>query len=96
MKKVLPYSRQAIDQSDINSVIKVLKSDFLTQGPKVVDFEKKLLHLAQIKLQHLQIYTEHQNWHLISFLPPQTTILANKIYLSQLLGMEMLWAPEVL
>ena len=42
MKKVLPYSRQAIDQSDINSVIKVLKSDFLTQGPKVIDFEKKL------------------------------------------------------
>ena len=38
--KVYPYSRQKIDQNDIKSVTKVLKSDFLTQGPMVPRFEK--------------------------------------------------------
>ena len=33
------YGRQFIDQSDIDSVIEVLKSDFLTQGPAVKKFE---------------------------------------------------------
>lgn len=37
--RFLPYSRQYIDQSDINSVIKVLKSDFITQGPQITKFE---------------------------------------------------------
>ena len=37
-----PYSRQYIDRKDITSVIKVLKSDFLTTGPKVLEFEKRL------------------------------------------------------
>lgn len=39
--KSIPYGRQYIDDNDINSVIEVLKSDFLTQGPKVKDFELK-------------------------------------------------------
>jgi len=39
---MIPYGRQNIDKSDINEVIKVLKSDWLTQGPKVLEFEKKL------------------------------------------------------
>lgn len=37
--RFLPYSRQYIDQSDINSVINVLKSDFITQGPQIAKFE---------------------------------------------------------
>ncbi len=37
-----PYSRQKIDKADIDSVARVLKSDFLTQGPKSAEFEKKL------------------------------------------------------
>jgi len=36
---VIPYGKQDIDQTDIDSVINVLKSDFLTQGPKVPLFE---------------------------------------------------------
>jgi UDP-4-amino-4,6-dideoxy-N-acetyl-beta-L-altrosamine transaminase len=36
----IPYGKQNIDQDDINSVISVLKSDFLTQGPKVPVFER--------------------------------------------------------
>jgi len=39
---VIPYGKQDINQSDIESVIKVLKSDFLTQGPQVLLFEKTI------------------------------------------------------
>ena len=39
---VINYGKQTIDSSDIKQVIKVLKSDFLTQGPKVEKFEKSL------------------------------------------------------
>lgn len=38
----LPYSKQYIDGSDINEVVKVLKSDWLTQGPKIGEFEAAL------------------------------------------------------
>jgi UDP-4-amino-4,6-dideoxy-N-acetyl-beta-L-altrosamine transaminase len=38
--KFIPYGRQDISQEDIDSVIEVLKSDFLTQGPKVPAFEE--------------------------------------------------------
>ena len=36
----LPYGRQSISDSDISAVIDVLKSEYLTQGPKVGEFEK--------------------------------------------------------
>jgi len=39
---MIPYSRQHIDEEDIQAVIEVLKSDWLTQGPKVLGFEKAL------------------------------------------------------
>lgn len=38
----IPYGRQDINQTDINAVIDVLKSDFLTQGPKVPAFEQRI------------------------------------------------------
>ena len=37
---MIPYGRQTISQADIDAVIEVLRSDFLTQGPKVPQFEK--------------------------------------------------------
>jgi UDP-4-amino-4,6-dideoxy-N-acetyl-beta-L-altrosamine transaminase len=37
---MIPYGKQDINQEDINSVIEVLKSDFLTQGPQVPLFEQ--------------------------------------------------------
>ena len=40
-KRFLPYSRQNISNDDIKSVIKVLKSDFITQGPNINKFEKE-------------------------------------------------------
>jgi UDP-4-amino-4,6-dideoxy-L-N-acetyl-beta-L-altrosamine transaminase len=36
------YGKQSIDQDDINSVVETLKSNFLTTGPKVAEFEKSL------------------------------------------------------
>ncbi len=39
---MIPYSRQWIDEDDVKAVIDVLKSDFLTQGPKVNEFESAL------------------------------------------------------
>ncbi len=40
--RMLPYSRQLIEQDDVSAVVKVLQSDFLTQGPKVREFEQAL------------------------------------------------------
>lgn len=37
---MIPYGRQDINQADIDAVIEVLRSDFLTQGPKVPAFER--------------------------------------------------------
>lgn len=37
--KMIPYGRQEITDEDINAVISTLKSDYLTQGPKINEFE---------------------------------------------------------
>ena len=37
---MIPYGRQDIQSQDIEAVIDVLRSDFLTQGPAVPRFEK--------------------------------------------------------
>ncbi len=39
--KLLPYGHQWIDEEDVKSVIEVLRSDWITQGHKVVEFEKE-------------------------------------------------------
>lgn len=39
---MIPYGKQDINQQDIDSVVDVLKSDFLTQGPQVPAFENAL------------------------------------------------------
>jgi len=36
----IPYGRQQIDQRDIDAVVSSLTGDFLTQGPKVAEFEQ--------------------------------------------------------
>ena len=36
----LPYGRQSIDEADIQAVVEVLRSDWLTTGPKVAEFEE--------------------------------------------------------
>ncbi len=39
---MIPYGHQSIDESDIEAVAKILKSDWMTQGPKVEEFERAL------------------------------------------------------
>src|SRR5580658_3056567 len=38
--KFLPYGRQSVDEADIQAVADVLRSDWLTTGPKVAEFEE--------------------------------------------------------
>ena len=45
----IPYSTQDINDADIDSVIDVLKSDFLTQGPKIPVFEKVVANYCGAK-----------------------------------------------
>jgi UDP-4-amino-4,6-dideoxy-N-acetyl-beta-L-altrosamine transaminase len=42
LNRFLSYSHQCIEEDDINAVVEVLKSDFLTQGPKLKEFEESL------------------------------------------------------
>ena len=39
-KTLLPYGRQSIGEEDIQAVVDVLRSDWLTTGPKVAEFEE--------------------------------------------------------
>lgn len=49
LKRQIPYSRQLIENDDINEVIKVLTSDFITQGPISKKFEKALAKYIGVK-----------------------------------------------
>ena len=46
---MIPYSKQNINKKDTSAVLKVLKSNFLTQGPTVQKFEKKICKLTRAK-----------------------------------------------
>lgn len=46
---MIPYGKQDINQNDIDAVIEVLKSDFITQGPKVPAFEKSIADYTSAK-----------------------------------------------
>ena len=46
---MIPYGRQDITQADINAVVEVLQSDFLTQGPKVPLFEQTVANKVGVK-----------------------------------------------
>ena len=47
--KRIPYGRQNIDQNDIDAVVSTLQSDFLTQGPKIKEFEIKFAEYVGAK-----------------------------------------------
>lgn len=40
VRKMIPYGRQTIEEDDIQAVVDVLRSDYLTTGPTVAAFEK--------------------------------------------------------
>jgi UDP-4-amino-4,6-dideoxy-N-acetyl-beta-L-altrosamine transaminase len=46
---VIPYSRQDISEADIQKVVQVLRSDFLTQGPAVPEFETSVASRVHAK-----------------------------------------------
>lgn len=46
---MIPYGRQTIEEDDIEEVVKVLKSDFLTTGPKVAEFERAVAEYVGAK-----------------------------------------------
>lgn len=47
---MIPYGRQSISEADIEAVVAVLRSDWLTQGPAVPRFENALA--ARFKVRH--------------------------------------------
>jgi UDP-4-amino-4,6-dideoxy-N-acetyl-beta-L-altrosamine transaminase len=47
--KPIPYGRQSISEEDINAVVTTLQSDFLTQGPKIEEFERKFAEYIGVK-----------------------------------------------
>ena len=62
---MIPYSRQSINKNDVKNVIKVLKSDYITQGKTV---KKNLkIKFAQLLSQNMQL--------------PQTALRVHSIFL---------------
>jgi len=49
LNKCISYSHQSIYKDDINAVVKVLKSDFITQGPEIKCFENALCRYTGAK-----------------------------------------------
>jgi UDP-4-amino-4,6-dideoxy-N-acetyl-beta-L-altrosamine transaminase len=49
VSRPLPYGRQWIDEADIDAVVATLRGDWLTQGPKVQEFEDRLKDLTGAK-----------------------------------------------
>ena len=46
---MLPYGRQCVDEEDIRAVVEVLRSDWLTTGPKVQEFEMTFADLVDAR-----------------------------------------------
>lgn len=46
---MIPYGRQQIEQSDIDAVVAVLRSDWLTQGPAIAVFERALAQRCEAR-----------------------------------------------
>jgi UDP-4-amino-4,6-dideoxy-N-acetyl-beta-L-altrosamine transaminase len=49
MNKLIPYGHQYIDSADVKEVMNVLSSDWITQGPKVKQFEDALCKYTGVK-----------------------------------------------
>lgn len=48
-KRMIPYGKQDINQTDIDAVVEVLRSDFITQGPVVSAFERSVADYCGVK-----------------------------------------------
>ena len=45
----IPYGKQNITQADIDAVVEILKADYLTQGPKIKEFEEAFASFVDAK-----------------------------------------------
>ncbi len=54
-ERLLPYGRQSLDDADIQAVVEVLKSDWLTTGPKIAEFEERFA--AWVGARHAVSYS---------------------------------------
>lgn len=48
-KNLIPYGRQLIDEDDVQAIVDVLRSDYLTTGPKISEFEKAMCEYTGAK-----------------------------------------------
>ncbi len=48
-KSIIPYGKQEITEEDIQAVVETLRSDYLTQGPKIKEFEEKFSNYVGAK-----------------------------------------------
>lgn len=48
MNQYIPYGKQNINQQDLNSVIEILQSDWLTQGPSIERFEQAIANYCGV------------------------------------------------
>ena len=46
---MIPYGKHFVDEDDIAAVVDVLRGGWLTQGPKIVEFEKKFAEYVGAK-----------------------------------------------
>lgn len=46
---MIPYGRQTIEEDDIQAVVEVLKSDYITTGPKIAEFEGMVADYVGVK-----------------------------------------------
>lgn len=44
----IPYGRQSVDESDVDAVVEVLRSDWLTMGPTVTEFEEAIAGIGGV------------------------------------------------
>ena len=51
-RMVIPYGRQDISKKDIESVVNILKSDYITQGPTTIMFENRVADYCRVKYAH--------------------------------------------
>lgn len=52
---MIPYGHQTIDEKDIQAVIEVMRSDYLTTGPAVEAFEQKVAAYVGAKYAEARI-----------------------------------------
>ena len=56
---MIPYGKQWIEEDDIQAVVDVLRSDYLTTGPKIQEFERAVAdYVEQLRFMRLVLRQE--------------------------------------